>query len=162
MINRLAQDIATAANIKLAMLNSQMEKDAGAIDSLKSFARSITDAPLYRDRITQGLSGIGAAQRELGKTVKNLNHVNSAGMIGNVLTGGATSPLSFLIGSNYIDKADKLVNGIAKSTTPLGDDLNNLVNGLKNKGYALGAGGALAGGLGGLGLGALLNSGSEE
>lgn len=173
MINKLANDIARAAQYKLACLgySADMEKQAGIMDSIKglgnsikskaeNYINSISNAGKVEQQLRNALqSGTGEVNNiaNLAEKTKLTNTIDS-------LSGLVTSnPLPYLLNahagsqeqlSNILNSSKSLKDTLGAS----GDTLTNLVQGLKNRGTALGAAGLGAGALGGLGAGYLMGS----
>lgn len=239
MINKLANDIARAAQLKLVMINSEMEKRAAlakqadimetlralgaqagdglrnlgaqtsealapyiakakeglsaagaktkeglsaagakakqelgaAVDQANAFKQSIENTPVMKDRITNSISqtdaGLSKLRDALSKDSSDAALAYSLNLAGKGGAGANTNNINEAL-LNYANKQKRIqelssiVQELQGSTSGINDNLAQLVSGLENKGYALGAGGALAGGLGGLGAGALMGSGSSQ
>jgi hypothetical protein len=239
MINKLANDIARAAQLKLVMINSEMEKQAelqkqadlmetlralgaqagdglrnlgaqtsealapyiakakeglsaagakakeglsaagakakrefgAAVDQANAFKQSIENVPVMKDRINNSLAqtdtGLGKLRDALSKDSSDATLAYALNLTGNGGAGAKANNINEAL-LNYTNKQKRIkdlssiVQELQGSTSGINDNLSQLISGLENKGYALGAGGALAGGLGGLGLGSLRGSGASQ
>lgn len=228
MINKLASDIASMAQLKLVMINQEMEKRAAlakeadlretlralgaqagdglrnfgaqasealapyiakareglsaagskakqgintAVDKAKAMKQSIENVPVMQDRINNSLAqtdaGLGRLRDALSKgsvedALAYLRATANKGGSGTKANDINEAMLNYANKQRSNNELSNLLKELQGSTSGINDNLLQLVSGLKNKGYALGAGGALAGGLGGLGVGALMRSGSSQ
>ena len=156
MIDKLANDIARAAQYKLACLgySADMEKQAGIMDSIKG----ITKTKALEQKLRTALQG-GASEID---NILNLTDKSRTDNILSSLSGLLTSnPVPGLINLQtygMLDNIDKAGKTLKDTLGASSDTLTNLVQGLKNRGTALGAAGLGAGALGGLGAGYLMGS----
>ena len=238
MINKLANDIARAAQLKLVMINSEMEKRAAlakqadlmetlralgaqagdglrnigaqtsetlapyiakakeglsaagakakeglsaagskakqgigaAVDQANAFKQSIENVPVMQDRINNSLSKANTTISDLQNALSKEKANSDLSYLLDALNSGKenvgkdlnTAMLEYAGRANKHKELANALQELQGSASGINDNLSQLVSGLENKGYALGAGGALAGGLGGLGAGALMGSGSSQ
>ena len=156
----------------LSSAGAKAKQEIGAaVDQANAFKQSIENVPVMKDRLTNSISqtdaGLGKLRDALSKgsandTLAYIQALTNKGGAG----AEANSINEALLNYANKQKSNRELSGILQelqgSTSGINDNLSQLINGLENKGYALGAGGALAGGLGGLGLGSLRGSGSSQ
>jgi len=142
-----------------------------AVDQAKAFKQSIENVPVMQDRINNSLAqtdtGLGKLRDALSKDSSDATLAYTLNLTGNGGAGAKANNINEAL-LNYTNKQKRIkdlssiVQELQGSTSGINDNLSQLISGLENKGYALGAGGALAGGLGGLGLGSLRGSGASQ
>lgn len=156
MINKLANDIAGAAQYKLACLgySADMEKQAGIMDSIKGIAKTKALEQKLRSALQSGAS-------EIDNILSLTDQSRTSNVMSSIAGLATANPIPGLINRQTyemlddIDKAGKILKDTLGAS---GDTLTSLVQGLKNRGTALGAAGLGAGALGGLGAGYLMGS----
>jgi len=156
MINKLANDIARAAQYKLACLgySADMEKQAGIIDSIKGIAKT----KALEQKLRTALQG-GASEIDNILDLADQAHTSSVlSSLSGLLTANPAPGLINNQTYEMLDNIDKAGKTLKDTLGASGDTLTDLVQGLRNRGTALGAAGLGAGALGGLGTGYLIGN----